>query len=88
MYVGEWKSVFEKARISISFMLAGPITGHRSQVILLGCFSIGKRMTCDLCFVPAGFMHKSNIKSCTKLNGIKLVQCRKNQALCMNHLHV
>ena len=23
-------------------------TGHRSQVIVLGCFSIGKTMTCDL----------------------------------------
>ena len=29
------------------------VTGHRSQVIVLGCFSIGKTMTCDLCFVPA-----------------------------------
>ena len=28
-------------------------TKHRSQVIVLGCFSIGKTMTCDLCFVPA-----------------------------------
>ena len=25
-----------------------------SQVIVLGCFSIGKTMTCDLCFVRAG----------------------------------
>ena len=25
----------------------------RSQVIVLGCFSIGKTMTCDLCFVLA-----------------------------------
>ena len=36
-----------------AFWSAG--TNHRSQVIVLGCFNIGKTMTCDLCFVPAAY---------------------------------
>ena len=44
-------------------------TKQRSQVIVLGCFSIGKTMTCDLCFVPAAInmMEVHYSKHCVKI---------------------
>ena len=49
--LGEWASANVTPYKFLEILTAG--TKHRSQVIVLGCFSIGKKMTWDLCFVPA-----------------------------------
>lgn len=41
-----------------------------------------------VCLKKHAFYVQVKVKLCAKLNDIKIVQCRKNQALYMNHLHV